>query len=460
MNLKKIFLPIILLLILTATAAAEHDGYIVTFKTLPDSFDTYGFEEIHAASGIYAVDSLDELKGLDEYIDCVEENTVIRLEPVEASVDLLALPDDGEYPSQWWLQMINTDYAWQHEAYGNDVKVAVIDSGCYPHSELAGNLLPGWNFLTNTSDITDNIGHGTHVSGIIAASINSSGIAGVAPKAKIVPLKCFDNNYTTTLKILEKAIFSAVDDYGCKVINMSWGNSSINKDFRAALDHAEEHEVLMVASVGNSGTTSKYYPAASENVIGVGSVNIDKKKSSFSQYNTSVNITAPGNSILSASNTGGYTKKSGTSMAAPHIAGLAALAFSIDPVLTPYGFTQSLYNTAEDLGTSGYDTSYGYGLADTKALVDDILSTKPYYVSPVNKEDGKSYVLIKNNTDSVLSAQSLFAKFTGGKYDSLSSVPVKLMPGKSAVLKSPDESYGRHLLWNSLSGAKPLAPVR
>lgn len=460
MNFKKIFLPIILLFLLGTTAGAEHQGYIVRFKTIPDTLDTSHFEEIHKPTKVYAVDSMEALNGLEAHIDYVEENTVIHLDTPADSIDLMALPDDAEYPSQWWLQMMNTDYAWQLESYGNDVKVAVIDSGCYPHSELSGNLLPGWNFLTGTTDVTDNIGHGTHVCGIIASKINSSGVVGVAPKAKIVPLKCFDNNYDTTLKTLEKAIYDAVDIYGCKVINMSWGNASIPKYFQTALDYAEDKEVLLVASVGNSGTTSKYYPAASENVIGVGSVDINKRKSSFSQYNTSVNIVAPGNSILSTSNTGGYTKKNGTSMAAPHIAGLAALAFSIDPSLTPYGFTQSLYKTAEDLGTTGYDTSYGYGLADTKALVDDLLSTKPYYVSPVNTESGRSYVLIKNNTTSVLSAQSIFAKFAENRYKNLSSIPVKLMPGKSAILSAPDETYNKHFIWSNISGVKPLAPVR
>jgi len=460
MNLKKFFLSIILLSLIGITASAEHQGYIVKFKTLPHTFDSSRFEEIHAPSKIYAVDSMDVLNGYDEHIDYVEENTVVKLDPPEDSLNLMTLPDDDQYPTQWWLQMINADYAWQHESYGNDVRVAVIDSGCYPHSDLDGNILTGWNFLTSNTDVTDNIGHGSHVCGIIASSINSSGVVGVAPKAKIVPLKCFDNNYTTTLKILEKAIYAAVDDYGCKVINMSWGNASISKDFKLAIDYAAEKDVLLVASVGNSGTTSKFYPAALENVIGVGSVDINKNKSSFSQYNTSVNIVAPGNSILSTSNTGSYVKKNGTSMAAPHICGMAALAFSIEPALTPYGFTQLLYDTAEDLGTEGYDTYYGYGLADTKALVDELMKTIPCYVSPINEDADRNYVLIKNNTSSVLSGQSLFAKFTSDKYDSIASTDIKLLPGKSAILKSPDGNYNNHFLWSGISKLKPLAQKR
>ena len=460
MKHKLLLLIIAMLIFCGLSVHAESDGYIVKFKTTPPELDTTIFEEIHAATGVYAVADKTHLIGLSEYIEYVEENEVVEIaEPLEP-ISLMSLPDDELYSSQWAVQMTNADYAWQHETYGNEIRVAVIDSGCYAHTDLADNLLTGWNYLDNNTNTTDNKGHGTHVSGIIAASMNSSGIVGVAPKAKIVPLKCFDSTKNPTYRNLQDAIYDAVDDYGCKIINMSWGMIKNTTAFQAALDYATRKGVIIVAAVGNDNNATLYYPAASDNVIGVGGVDMYKKKYSKSQVNSSVFIAAPGNNVYSTYIDNSYVYLSGTSMAAPHISGIAALALSVDDSITPAEFAQLLTETAEDLGTEGYDTSFGYGLANVKALVDKLLEDIPYYVSPINTEADESYVLIKNNTKDILSAKSFFAGFSDGRFNAFAENSITVLPDKSIITKTDITNNPSHFLWTSLKSLTPLANKR
>lgn len=463
MRYKRVLFIIVVFIFCGITAYAKSDGYIVKFKSTPHNLDTSLFEEIHAETGVYYVKNTDCLYGYEDIIEYVEKNEEVELilpeEPIQ-EVGLMSLPDDDLYSSQWSVQMVNADYAWQHEAYGNDVRVAVLDSGCYPHLDLADNLLPGKNFLDNSSDTYDDHGHGTHVSGIIAAGINSAGTVGVAPKAKIIPIKCFSATENPSRTTLISCIYSAVDDFDCKIINMSWGLSKNTTAFQAALDYACNKGVILIASVGNAGNSTLYYPAASENVIGVGSVDKNKAKSYFSQKNSSVFITAPGSTIFSTSNTGSYVYMDGTSQAAPHIAGIAALALSIDNSLTPDRFASLLSETAEDLGTIGYDTTFGYGLANVQTLIDKLLEDTPYYVSPINFQGDKSYVLIKNNTDSILSAQSIFAGFSNGRLCNCSKTDITVIPGKSVITKADITHNPSHFLWTNLKSSIPLADKR
>ena len=181
----------------------------------------------------------------------------------------------------------------------------------------------------------------------------------------------------------------------------------------------------------------------------------NKKKSSFSQYNSSVFVTAPGDSVISTYNNGGYATSKGTSQAAPAVSGIAALAISAYPELTPDEFMMLLGETAEDLGAAGYDEYFGYGLADAAALFDRLLLKTPYYISPVNISGDKAYVLIKNNTDGILYADSIFSG------ESVQASGITLLPGKSLISRS---SFGgdsiNHFLWNSAKNMMPLAKKR
>lgn len=458
MRYKHLFLIITFLFMLCANVQAEDLGYIVKFKTVPEGIDGEIFTEIHVPTGLYLTESENSLSEYEELIEYVEKNERVYLDDPMEEVSLMMLPKDEIYPSQWGVQVINADYIWQHETYGNEIRVAVIDSGCYAHEELKGNLLTGWNFITKTNDVTDNVGHGTHVSGIIAGRMNSTGVVGVAPKAKIVPLKCFDNGVTTTSAMLNSAIFSAIDDFDCKIINMSWGMLS-KTALKTAIDYAWSNGAILISSSGKTGDSSKYYPAAYDNVIGVASINMDKTRSSFSNYNEGVNISAPGYRIESTSSKDGYEKMNGTSMAAPHIAGLAALALSADKTITNEEFFELVTDTAEDLGDEGYDVKFGWGLADGCALMNKILNRCDYYVSPVNEQGEESYVLIRNNTEAVLSAVSIFAEFNNGRLEKLLQTPLTLMPQKSIITKISATSPS-HFLWSSIKKQIPLAQSR
>lgn len=442
---------------------AEDSSYLIKFQKgyVPDLIE-YQLEEINLKRGIYSTKDIELLKPVEKYIEYISPNTKVSLIKGKETITSFSLPEDELYPEQWQLQQINANAGWELETYGNDIKVAVIDSGCYEHEDLKNNLLEGKNYITGTTDVTDNIGHGTHVSGIIAAEMNNIGMVGVAPKAKIVPLKCFDSSHETYVDEIVAAIYDAVDVYDCKIINMSWGLKNNDPFLQEAIDYADNKGVILVASVGNNGSTVMYYPAAYKNVIGVSSVNIDKNKSSFAQYNQSVFITAFGEKVRSTYKNGEYHLLQGTSQSTPMISGIAAVALSMDEKLTNLEFRQLLIETAEDLGETGYDTKFGYGLANEKALVDRLQENIPYYVSPVNIREKDAYVLIKNNTENSLDAISIFSEYKDHKFVKCKQIQITLLPDKEIIIKTENNQNNvTHFLWRSgLGRFVPLAPKR
>lgn len=312
-----------------------------------------------------------------------EEDQIVELLDGEPEPEPEPEPEaktDPYYADQWNLDLLHADVPWAYGYTGSGVKVAVVDSGCYAHEDLQANLLPGHNYVGNsddTNDTNDTYGHGTAVCGLIAAGRNGVGMIGVAPDAKIVPLKCFEDG-TTKMSRIVQAVYDAVDVYGCQVINLSLGLKPKNypTSLEEAISHARENGAVVVAAVGNEGNSDLYYPAAFSSVIGVGAIRSDKTRSTISQQNESVSLMAPGESILTTSLSGGYAiRASGaTSFAAPHISGLAAILLSCDDTLTPEQVETILWESAEDLGETGYDTSYGYGLADAAASLSALLT--------------------------------------------------------------------------------------
>lgn len=198
------------------------------------------------------------------------------------------------HSGNWNFKNIECDFAWKLGCYGNGVKIAVIDSGLQDFEEIKDNIIQGKNYLDETKGTEDNVGHGTFVTGIIAS--NSYGIS---HKSKIIPLKCFDKNTDTYIDDIIPAIYDAVDIYKCDVINMSFGITSNSQKLEKVVTYALTNNVIVVASVGNQGCETLYYPAAYEGVIGVGSINNNSEVSTFSQYNTSVDVVAPGEALES-----------------------------------------------------------------------------------------------------------------------------------------------------------------
>ncbi len=464
MNKRTRFIVIFIIIILCPVLKvyANNNSYLVRFQNgyYPNVYE-YNLKEVNADRGIYSTNNLEDLKPIEDYIEYTSQNSTVTLIEGEETISPFSLSEDELYSEQWQLQLINADAGWNLETYGNDIKVAVIDSGCFEHEDLKNNLLEGKNYLTGTTDVTDNNGHGTHVSGIIAAEMNDIGIVGVAPKAKIVPLKCFDPSHDTYVEDILDAIYDAVNVYGCKIINMSWGVTTDDPFLKEAIDYAHSKGAILIAAVGNDNSTTLYYPAAYENVIGVSSVGADKTKSSFSHYNKSVLVTASGEKVKSTYKDGGYAFMQGTSQATPMVSGIAAVALSMNSNLTNKEFRQLLTETAEDLGDEGYDVYFGYGLANEDALIDRLMQDIDYYVSPINANDSEAYVLIKNNGEDILEASSIFSEYENCKFAGCIETEITLLPGEVTTAKTTiSNNKISHFLWSGLNNLTPLTAKR
>ena len=255
---------------------------------------------------------------------------------------------------------------------GNAVTVAIIDSGIdYTHPDLVANYIGGYDYVSSDADPMDDHGHGTHVAGTIAAAVNNltgnpaeeEGVAGVAPNARILSYKvCGPDGHCNDFAIAQ-AIAQAVTD-GARVINMSLGGPDYSQAMFDAVQDAWAAGLVIVAGAGNDGTTAPFYPAAFNNVISVAAFDEDHRRATFSNYGNWVDISAPGNVIMSSypmascaasgvpGDTGCYTWLSGTSMASPHVAGAAALVWSRSDVTTNSQVVDILLNSANPQGVS------------------------------------------------------------------------------------------------------------
>ncbi|MCD8215832.1 MAG: S8 family serine peptidase [Clostridiales bacterium] len=431
-----------------------YSGYIVKIK---DSYISRSRSaDIENTYGFFTVDSMEEAENY------IELGIAEYAEP-NYEVSLLSIPDDELFSDQWHHEMISSEDAWNLEFYGEGIRVAVIDSGCYEHDDIKNNLQEGYNYFEDNTDVADNISHGTHVCGIIAAEMNSIGTVGIACKAEIVPLKCFESGEITLVSDILEAIYDAVDVYDCQIINMSWGLEDYSAALEEAVTYATEKNIIMTAAAGNNGNADTYYPAAFDDVIGIGSVSAAGKISSFSQRNSGVFAVAPGESILSLSSDGSYAYKSGTSQSAPIAAGLAAVLLSIDGSLTPNDFKQCLIDSSEDLGESGYDTYYGYGLINTGRAVRYVLGGEDYYISEINYDSGKINFGVWNNTDEELTGVII----TGAYYDLYAeNIDISEINIASDAIQAFEFYYSGNydilkcFIWDSLENMRSIGKVR
>jgi subtilisin family serine protease len=325
------------------------------------------------------------------------------------------MPDDEFFSLQWGLRRVDAARAWRYST-GKDVLVAVLDTGIdYEHPDIRANIwrnprevpgdgldndkngyiddVSGWDFAGSRlyrsppdNDVRDHHGHGTHVSGIIAARANNSiGIAGVAPHARILPVKVLDDRgYGSYMSLVRGIRYAA--DMGARVINMSLAGRGFFSPLSAlykAVRYAVSKGCALIAAAGNSGRrVSEYFPANFGDVISVGAtVNFHNRRAYFSNYGDELDVAAPGMSILSlrAAGTGGrhrlgfvpendplagYRRLSGTSMSAPMVSGVAALLLSEYPRLGADDVRRILNSSAKDLGAEGDDPYYGHGLVN------------------------------------------------------------------------------------------------
>ena len=352
-----------------ATAGAGHDGYLVMVR--PDvtprlSPLSAGLEQI--ADNLYRADSIQDAAGV------WREDQVLHIEP-NYRIDPLGTPNDPKFYRQWDMKMINAPLLWQTDISAEGVRVAILDTGIvWNHEDLNyANVLEGFNYITNTTAVRDNKGHGTAVAGIIAATRNNGlGMAGLVCEVTIIPLQVMDVD-AGTLSMAIRAINDAVDIHDADVINMSFSVRGAQRSLALenAVDFAAAQGVILVAAVGNDGNEVVHYPAGYDNVIGVGAVDRTGTKADFSQRNESVFVTAPGCAVLSLGYAGpeSYRYWDGTSFAAPFVTAMAAAAKGVRPDMTQGEFAEILAGSARDAGVSGYDIKYGHGIIDLARFV-------------------------------------------------------------------------------------------
>ena len=273
-----------------------------------------------------------------------------------------AIPNDPSYASQWHLPKIAAPPGWDISTGSSTVDIAIIDTGVDPsHPDLTGKLLPGYNFVTNTTDTHDVYGHGTKTAGSAAAMANNGvGVSGVAWQNPIMPLVVTDSTGSASYSSIANAITYAVD-HGVRIINISFGGPTSSTTLQSAIDYAWNKGAVVFASAGNYATSTPNYPAACNHVVAVSATTSSDTLASFSSFGSWITVAAPGDAILTTTNGGGYGTVSGTSFSSPITAGLGALILSVNPTLTNAQVVDIITKNADDLGAPGFDTSFGNG---------------------------------------------------------------------------------------------------
>ena len=297
-----------------------------------------------------------------------------RIVSVEPQGEFHAFLNDAKRGSQWALDRVSFETSWT-DTNGTGAVVAVLDTGIKAsHEDFVGAVIPGADFVGGSGDgtLADHY-HGSHVAGIIAAEANNLlGIAGAAPGVQILPVRVLNEYGSGSTYGVASGIIWAADN-GADVINMSLGSNSDSTSMRTAVDYAESKGVVVVAAAGNAGESGNpiTYPAAIPAVVAVSATTSADLRASYSNYGSWVDIAAPGSGIWSLSHISdsSYTSSTGTSMAAPFVAAVAALIKAKAPTLTAAEVRAIIASSAEDLGTPGTDDEFGAGLIDPIAAL-------------------------------------------------------------------------------------------
>ncbi|WP_030441737.1 S8 family serine peptidase [Actinoplanes subtropicus] len=282
---------------------------------------------------------------------------------------------DSTRSAQWYLKTLDVAQA-QAITRGSSVTVAVVDSGAYPHPDLRRNLLPGRTVIAGESGSdgrTDHDGHGTNMAAIVAAhGRGDAGVLGVAPAAKILPVRVADTQAQGADADLGNGVEWAVRN-GADVINVSAGAGPTPEIENAVVD-ALKADIVVVAAIGNKPESAiSDYPAVMDGVLAVGATGRDGKHASFSLADPRVQICAPGDRIRTAMPESTYADSTGTSPAAAIVSGAAALVRAKFPRLSAREVIHRLTATADDVGAPGRDDECGYGELDiVKALTADV----------------------------------------------------------------------------------------
>ena len=306
--------------------------------------------------------------------------------------------EQGINSIDWGVIRIEANKVWNASITGKGVKVAVIDGGIQrDHPDLIANIKGGISFVPGFQWWDDNNGHGTGVAGIIAAVNNDIGYVGVAPEASLYAVKVGKSGSYNVSDIVSGIYWAA--DNGMQIANISLGAHydptvyfRVIAEETAAINYAYERGVVLVGATGNSiadeDCNKVMYPAAIANIIAVGSALPDNDISSFSCHGQEVDLAAPGFLNQTTGLNSSYAQKSGTSIAGPFVAGVAALILSRNPEFTPAQVRERLESAAVDLGAPGKDEYFGYGLVNA---YDSIINLPPAIISLISPKGGEQW---------------------------------------------------------------------
>lgn len=374
MKRQLLLLASVLLLISARSALSEEKSYIIGFKARPGPSERAmvqgargvikrTFRLIPAMVANLPEEEIEKLRK-NRNVDFIEENWTYS-----AAAEPLA---GNEYNNSWGGTRINADIAHAGGNRGAGIRIAVLDTGINGlHRDLDGNYRGGYDFVFNDNDPDDEHGHGTHVAGIIAAEENGVGVIGVAPEADLFAVRVLDGGGFGMASWIIAGIEWAVDN-NIDVINLSLqGPHSVALE--DACNAAYNAGVLLVAAGGNSlsGGAPVTFPAAYASVIAVTATDASDAPANFAPIGEQLELAAPGVNVLSTAKDGSYGSMSGTSQAAPHVAGVAALCLLAnaedlngDGAVDHADTRLKLQQSAMDLGDFGKDPVYGYGLVD------------------------------------------------------------------------------------------------
>jgi subtilisin family serine protease len=277
------------------------------------------------------------------------------------------IPNDPWYAGgEWHLPMISASDAWSTTTGSSDIVIAILDSGVDgTHEDLAGNMVAGWNIYNNNSDTTDVNGHGTNVAGAAAArSNNSLGVASVCWNCKIMPVRISDSTGSATYSSIASGLNWAAD-HGARVANISFIVSD-SSTVTSAAKYFQGKGGVVAAAAGNYST----FDSAADNpyILTVSATDINDVHSDFSNYGNNIDLAAP-EAVYTTVRGGGYMYAGGTSFSSPIVAGVAALVLSVNPNLTAPQVQDILKQSADDLGTAGWDVYYGSGRVNAARAV-------------------------------------------------------------------------------------------